>query len=203
MWRAVSSASVRLPPDDRRAQILDVARRLFRERPYGEVATTDIAREAGVARGLLHHYFGTKRDLYMEVAREIFTVPEMPVPDRLVGRDADDVWAESLDRWLDLAENNREAWLTALRAAGAGADAELSELLEQSREAMAARTLALLGVPDTPSLRARVRACGAFAETVTVEWLDRGRLTRAEAHALLHETALHLLRDHLPPRRNQ
>src|SRR3954468_21189652 len=67
----------RLEHDERREQILAAARRLFSERPPGSVSTTDIAREAGVARGLLNHYFGTKRDLYLEVVRALVTLPEM------------------------------------------------------------------------------------------------------------------------------
>src|SRR3954471_3691509 len=67
----------RLEPDARREQILECAVRLFGERPYASVSTTDIAREAGVARGLLNHYFGTKRDLYLEVVREMVVLPEL------------------------------------------------------------------------------------------------------------------------------
>jgi AcrR family transcriptional regulator len=51
----------RLEPDARREQILSVAIRLFGSKPYAEVSTTDVARDAGVARGLVNHYFGTKR----------------------------------------------------------------------------------------------------------------------------------------------
>src|SRR5437588_12218189 len=70
----------RLDHDERRAQILACARRLFSERNYDAVSTTDIAREAGVARGLLHHYFGTKRDLYLEVVRDLVRMPSNPAP---------------------------------------------------------------------------------------------------------------------------
>lgn len=61
----------RLTHDERRAQILDCARRLFSERQYDAVSTIEVAREAGVTRGLLHHYFGTKRELYLEVVRTL------------------------------------------------------------------------------------------------------------------------------------
>src|SRR5581483_7319796 len=67
----------RLEPDARREQILDCAVRLFGERPYAAVSTSEIAREAGVARGLLNHYFGTKRDLYLEVVRAMVALPEL------------------------------------------------------------------------------------------------------------------------------
>jgi AcrR family transcriptional regulator len=61
-----------LEHDERRAQILACARRLFSERHYDAVPTEEIAREAGVARGLLHHYFGTKRELFLSVVEQSF-----------------------------------------------------------------------------------------------------------------------------------
>ena len=69
----------RLEPDARREQILAVAIRYFGERPYSEVSTTDVARAAGVARGLVNHYFGTKKELYLEVVRVMLTVPGVAV----------------------------------------------------------------------------------------------------------------------------
>ena len=50
--------------------------RLFGDRPYSLVSTTEIAREAGLARGLLNHYFGTKRDLYVAVVRRLVRLPD-------------------------------------------------------------------------------------------------------------------------------
>src|SRR5580698_8376746 len=90
----------RLDHDERRAQILTCARRLFSERNYDAVSTTDIAREAGVARGLLHHYFGTKRDLYLEVVGSLVRMPSNPVPLEAPGRGLRHVIEEGVDRWL-------------------------------------------------------------------------------------------------------
>src|SRR3984893_9951805 len=90
----------RMEHDERRDQILVCARRLFSERPYASVSTTEIAREAGIARGLLHHYFGTKRELYLEVVRTLVRMPSNPVPLQSAGRGVELVIAESVDRWL-------------------------------------------------------------------------------------------------------
>ena len=51
----------RLDPEQRREQILDAANALFAERGYDEVSVEDIASSAGVARGLVHHYFGGRK----------------------------------------------------------------------------------------------------------------------------------------------
>jgi AcrR family transcriptional regulator len=179
----------RLEHDERRAQILSCARRLFSERNYASVSTSEIAQEAGVARGLLHHYFGTKRDLYLEVVRMVMRVPSGPVPLQSRGRGLPAVISESVDRWLEMLERNRGTWLAALGARGLGRDPEVEAILEDAREQAANRLVAAVqtaeGIPALPHLRAVVRAYGGFAEAASVEWLERGRLTREQVHVLL------------------
>ena len=76
---------VRLENDQRRAQLLALAKRAFSEQAYDEVSIDDLAREAKISKGLLYHYFPTKRDLYVagltEIANElvaaITAVPEV------------------------------------------------------------------------------------------------------------------------------
>ena len=97
----------RLDHDERRRQILACAKRLFSERNYASVSTSEIASEAGVARGLLHHYFGTKRELYLEVVRGMMRMPSNPVPLQAPGGGHRDVIDESVDRWLTMLERNR------------------------------------------------------------------------------------------------
>jgi AcrR family transcriptional regulator len=75
---AVRTTRRRLEPDERREQILRCAIRLFGERPYANVSTTEITAEAGVARGLVNHYFGTKRELYLVVVRRMRAFPTAP-----------------------------------------------------------------------------------------------------------------------------
>ena len=55
----------RLDPGQRREQILDAANALFAQRAYDEVSIEDIASSAGVTRGLVHHYFGGRKDVYL------------------------------------------------------------------------------------------------------------------------------------------
>jgi ATP-binding cassette subfamily B protein len=69
--------ATRLDPDERRRQILDCASRLFSERHYGSVSLDRVAEAAGITRGLLHHYFGTKRELYLAVVADLAaTLPD-------------------------------------------------------------------------------------------------------------------------------
>src|SRR5947209_12145313 len=134
----------RLDHDQRRRQILDCARRLFSERNYASVSTSEIAREAGVARGLLHHYFGTKRDLYLEVVKTMMRMPSNPLPLQAPGRALETVIGESVDRWLEMLERNRGTWLAAIGGQGLGRDPEVEAILEQAREQAADRLIEAL-----------------------------------------------------------
>ena len=58
------------PATDRRRQILDAAVRVFARQGYHSCRVSDIADEAGVAYGLVYHYFRSKD----EVMNELFTV---------------------------------------------------------------------------------------------------------------------------------
>ena len=57
------------PPVDRRRQILDAAIRVFARQGFHACRVSDIAREAGVAYGLVYHYFNSKE----QVLNELFT----------------------------------------------------------------------------------------------------------------------------------
>jgi AcrR family transcriptional regulator len=192
---------VRLDYDERRQLILDAARRLFCQRPYSEVSMADLAAGAGVARGLLHHYFGSKRELYLAVMRELIQVPTIPLPAEASTLDALQVWDASVEGWMRLIESNRELWLTAIGAGGTGRDPELEEILDEARELTAVRALEALRVevataPD--EVLALVRGYGGLAQEVTREWLERGRLTRHQAKALLRGALPALMERVLP-----
>jgi TetR/AcrR family fatty acid metabolism transcriptional regulator len=62
---APSSAS-----DAKRRLILDAATRVFARKGYHATRVGDIAAEAGVAYGLLYHYFGSKEDVLRTIFRE-------------------------------------------------------------------------------------------------------------------------------------
>src|SRR5689334_1058061 len=59
----------RLAVDKRRAQLLKLGQELFSNFNYDELSIDEIARRAGISKGLLYHYFPSKRDYYVEVIR--------------------------------------------------------------------------------------------------------------------------------------
>jgi AcrR family transcriptional regulator len=178
----------RLEPDERRAQILACARRLFGERHYDAVSTTELARESGVARGLINHYFGTKRELYLEVVRELMFIPEFAV-EQLAHGPIEQRVAASIDRFLAVIERNRSMWLATVGTGGYGRDPDVEAILQEADEIAADRmleTVGLAGITEgREELRAMIRAYSGMAKVATREWLVRQTLTRQQVHTLL------------------
>src|SRR5690349_8922537 len=58
------------PPVDKRRQILDAAVRVFARQGFHSTRVSDIADEAGVAYGLVYHYFSSKDEVLNELFSE-------------------------------------------------------------------------------------------------------------------------------------
>jgi AcrR family transcriptional regulator len=196
----------RLDADERRAQILACAVRLFGARPYADVSTTDIAVAAGVARGLINHYFGTKRGLYLEAVRVLVTIPavaveQLPQGDLATRVDASVTW------FLDVVSRHSRSWLAAIGGTGVGRDAGVERVLADADEVAADSILVAVGlagvVDHREDLRAMIRAYCGMAKAAAREWLERGTLDRDEVHRLLAITLVSLVEQVVPEVRSQ
>ena len=56
--------------DERQEQILNAALRLFATRGLSATKISDIAAEAGVSHGLVHHYFGSKDEIFVIIVEQ-------------------------------------------------------------------------------------------------------------------------------------
>ncbi|GAA2702586.1 TetR family transcriptional regulator [Actinoplanes palleronii] len=189
----------RLEPDARREQILSVAVRLFGERPYPEVSTTDVARDAGVARGLVNHYFGTKKELYLEVVRVMLTVPEVALERLPVGDPPQRV--DAIVTWfLDVVSRHSTSWLAAITAGGMAGDSDVDRVITEAVDVAADSVLAAVGLGDRQdeALRGMARAYVGMATYTAREWLQRNVLTRDQVHLLLTTTLLAILEKVFP-----
>jgi AcrR family transcriptional regulator len=63
--------SARLPAAERRHQLLVTALQTFAEQGYHQASMNDIADAAGVTKPVLYQHFGSKRELFLEVLREV------------------------------------------------------------------------------------------------------------------------------------
>ena len=192
----------RLDVAERRRQILSAARRLFSQRHYGAVSTADIAAEAGVTRGLVHHYFGGKRALYLEVVRSLLELPSGVFAAELAGGDTEAALGAAVDRWLDVTKRGGML-LAAHGAQGFGRDPEIEEIFDAARERTADQVIEILRPGESPAaapreLRAAVRAYAGFVESATFDWLRGGPLSRAQLRELLIGGLLALDREVIP-----
>ena len=192
-----------LEAEERRAQILRVAAQLFSERHYDAVSTAEVAQAAGVARGLVNHYFRTKRELYVEVVRSMLEVPDdlFPAPADADESERNAVLSDAVDRWLRTVKANRGTWLACIGAQGFGRDPELEAVLEDARRRIIDQLIALAWGPPqeaTPQVRALMRGYEGFAQAITADWLTGGRLSRREVHELLVQGLAALVDEALP-----
>lgn len=180
---------VRLEADDRREQILVAAQRLFAERAYSAVSTTDLADAAGTTRTNLHYYFGTKHGLYLEVLRRFAQLSALPVGSgRMVTGPSE--LSRLFARWLDVLEHNPQTIMSMIAATAPGSDPEVEAVFREGLRAWEDRLIAVLALPDDPKCRARIRSFQGMVAAAITEWLHRGTLSKSEVHALLTETLL-------------
>jgi AcrR family transcriptional regulator len=160
--------------DQTRRTLLNAAVRQFSERNFDEVATTDITETAGVAQGLLFHYFGSKRGIYLEALRdaaEQLNAANTPqVSDGTPGQQYRQMLQSHL-RYL----SEHEGLALRLVLGGSGGDPDAWEIFERTRWRTIEWTCQLLGLDaDRPALRLSLRACIGAVDEATVYWLKTG-----------------------------
>lgn len=197
----MSSTRRRLPPDVRREQIVSAASHVFAERPYDDVSTTEIARACGVSRGLLNHYFPTKRELYLAVIERMLDAPRLPMPAFVEGATAEDRIAQSVHEWVRMVSRSRETWLAASSFLGASRDEEIERLLNGYVESMSDQICEIAGlhaVRRQPAVRVALHGYSAFATVVARRWLTEGEISRDQTEALLRGALVSLVRQTIP-----
>lgn len=180
----------RLSTEERREQLLSVGARLFSESPYDEVWIEQVAEIAGVSRGLLYHYFPTKRDFFAAVVeresgrmlRMTAAVPGVPVREQL---------GAGLDVFLEYVEAHAHGFRAFHRADAAG-DQAVRTVYRQALAAQERQILAALAADpeigrsteEELELRIAVRGWLAFTTAVCLEWLRGAELTREQVRDL-------------------
>ena len=183
----MTTARSRLEPEDRRLQIVEAARPLYAERPYDAVSMTELAVAAGVTRGLINHYFGSKRELFLEVMRDSVLMPEQALPD-LGHLPLEERVRFTVDWILEAATTYGQAWVNASGTATLHGDSDVQQVVDEADDRAARLVLDALGLPDEAHLRARLRPVAALTKALCREWLQRGSLTRDEVLDLLTDT---------------
>lgn len=163
----------RLQVDERRARLLEVGRAVFADRAPDDVSVDEIAAAAGISKGLLYHYFRSKRGFYLAVLADESEELLARIDRAALAVDAepDDARA-ALEAYLSFAEEHRHGFGMLMR--GGAADAEIAAILDGVREAVVARVLERLPARDpNPLLAVALRGWVGLVERTTLEWLDR------------------------------
>ena len=132
----------RLTRDDRRRQLLGIGLAKLVDKPIQDLSVDEVAAEAGISRGLLFHYFPTKRDFYREciaaAGRRILrtTAPDPDLPPEGQVRDMVRLFVEQIDR-------RRDFYLSLLHGTGA-ADLAVVRVYDDIWDQATARVLGCL-----------------------------------------------------------
>ena len=172
-------AYTRLDVDERRRRLLELGTDLFARYSYDELSMAKIAREAGISKALLYHYFPSKQAYFgavlAEGAAELAGVVDVDAPP-----------AEQLDAFLRWVESRGAAYATFVR----GAAPEVRDVMELIRGHTAERIFSGLGGEPTPRRRTAVRAWLWFMDGAILDWVEHGDLTREQLRSLLLGTLL-------------
>lgn len=167
--------------DNRRAQLIELGLRLFGTRPYDEVQIDEIAAEAGIAKGLLYHYFGNKRGLYLEVIRasaaELLAALE-PEP----GLSPPENVRRGMLAYFGYVEAHADAYLALMRG-GLHSDPDVAAEIDGVRQSIIDRIAVGIGMPQLPpAFRVAARSFIGAVEAAAIDWLEH-RDTSATALA--------------------
>ncbi|GGS84408.1 TetR/AcrR family transcriptional regulator [Streptomyces chromofuscus] len=142
---------------DTRDRILAAAREEFSERGYEKTSVRGIAKAAGVDSALVHHYFGTKEQVFQEALQAVFA-PALKAPDVIFEGPAEGV-GERFARFLfGIWENpvTRTPLLAVVRSAVTN-EVAASVFRRLVAAQLLRRVASQLGLPDA-ELRAELAA---------------------------------------------
>src|SRR3954452_23453009 len=164
----------RLRPEARRAQLIDLGVEMLATRRLDELSVELIAKAAGISRGLLFHYFPSKQEFHLEVARaaaaEMIRRTE-PDPDLSPPVEA---LRAALTSFIEYVEENPDNYKSLVRGAASG-DADMRAIFDETRSTMAQRIITVVAeqglVVDARTTLA-IHGWVAYVEECVVRWID-------------------------------
>ena len=182
-------AYTRLDVDERRRRLLELGADLFTRHEYDGLSMAKIAKEAGISKALLYHYFPSKEAYFVatleekanELQQRTTPNPELPPVEQL---------SASLDAYLAWIEENASSYDKMIRNAGAAP--EVRALLDRVRTSTASRILEGLSPegPPSPILRTAVRGWLGFMDGACLDWVNHRDVEREVIQGLLLSTLL-------------
>ena len=190
------AARTRQSVDSRRAQLIAQGLAFFGTRPYDAVSIDDIAEAAGISKGLLYHYFPTKRDYYaavLETAAEDLRAQTAVDPAL-----APEVRMRTgLEAYLDFVKARGPAYVALMRG-GIGSDPVIAAILDGVRGHFIDSIVKDLPAHPRPrALRVLLRGWVGFVEVTSLGWLESaaGTITKTQLVETASSVLLLLLSD--------
>ncbi len=179
---------IRMPPDERRRQLVGLGLARLVEHPADELPLDAVARDAGISRSLLFHYFPTKADFHAEVVaaagrRVIRNLTPAAGPSGVAGV------RNLATRFVEQIERRRALYLALMR--GAVPLTGGTAVPETVRAAVTDRVVGLLVVD--PAQRPAVHAWTAYLEDLAVNRAGATDAVVDHAIAVLDATVGHPL----------
>jgi TetR/AcrR family transcriptional regulator, transcriptional repressor of bet genes len=156
----------------RRRQIVEALLRVMAERGYERASVAEIAREAGLAPGLVHYHFATKQEILLSLVDALAEGAGQRIDERLAGAGAEPL--SRVDAFIDaLLERGSRADPAAVACwVAVGAEAieqpEVREAFGRAVLGLRDRLAPLLGAA-APHLARRERAGAAAAVLAAVQ----------------------------------
>lgn len=187
---AGATKRTRLSPGERRLQLITLGAEMLTERSLDDISVEDIAKQAGISRGLLFHYFTSKLEFHEAIARHVSAeFLAVTTPDRSLG--LFDMLRDSMERYVDYVANNHAAYQAVLRGPHSS-NPGLLGYVNETRGAIAELVLAEVPLPeddpDRPRLGLAVRGWIAFVEETILTWMREKPITREQLVDLLVES---------------
>jgi AcrR family transcriptional regulator len=164
----------RLEPDARRAHLLAVGASVFGSKAYDEVQIDQIAQQAGVSRGLLYHYFPSKRAFFAAIVQLGYDeILEVTRPDPTLSPPAQ--LQAGLEAYFDYVQSHPHMYRAIFRSA-ASLEPSVQKVVHRNLDQQARRILQAMGVSagQRSLTQVAVRAWMAFLIQVVLDWLDQG-----------------------------
>ena len=177
-------AYTRLDVDERRRRLLELGADLFTRFAYDELSMSRIAREAGISKALLYHYFPSKEAYFVATLEKAAAeLEERTRPDESL--EPLEQLSGSLDAYLGWVEEYEDSYAKMIRSAGLVA--EVKTMLDRVRGETARRIIEGISgdKPVTPVLRTAVTGWLWFMDGAILDWVEHRDMDRQTLHGLL------------------
>jgi AcrR family transcriptional regulator len=184
------SQRARMKTDERREQLLNAGVGLLAGRPHQDISIEEVAEAAEVSKGLLYHYFPTKKDFILaavargqaELSERLQPDPSLPPEEQL---------NTTLDAFLDYVEEHATVYMAIFTIGGE--DPDIAEAMEAGRgETLKTLLKGLEGwegspvsTDPSPALETAAQGWMFFVEGAVLRWLKHRDLERQSIRIML------------------